>query len=107
MCMSNETTVENSHSAAVSVRVENEAIFVELTDGRTISAPIAWYPRLLHGTTEERNQWRLIGSGRGIHWAELDEDISVENLLAGKHSGESQASVKRWLDERRPASGMP
>jgi hypothetical protein len=72
-------------------------------DGRTISVPLGWYPRLLHGTPEEHNHWRLIGGGEGIHWPDLDEDISVENLLAGKSSGESQRSLKRWLDER--ASG--
>ena len=78
---------------------------MELTDGRTISAPVAWYPRLSHGTTEERNRWRLVGGGRGIHWPDLDEDVSVENLLAGKPSGESQASFKRWLEERHGNKG--
>jgi hypothetical protein len=62
--------------------------------------PLAWYPRLLHGTPEERGHWRLIGKGHGIHWPELDEDVSVENLLAGKASGESPASFKRWLEQR-------
>jgi hypothetical protein len=68
--------------------------------GHTISVPLGWYPRLLHGTPGERNHWRLIGGGEGIHWPDLDEDISVENLLAGKPSGESQRSFKRWLQER-------
>ena len=72
----------------------------ELTDGRTISVPLAWYPRLSNGAVEERNHWRLVGGGRGIHWPDLDEDISVENLLAGKPSSESQASFKRWLEQR-------
>lgn len=86
---------------ATSVRVDDQQITVELTDGRTVSAPIAWYPRLAHGTPAERIAWRLIAGGRGIHWTELDEDVSVENLLAGKPSGESQAVLKRWLDQRR------
>jgi hypothetical protein len=73
---------------------------VDLIDGRTISVPLAWYPRLLHGTPEERNNWRFIGDKEGIHWSDLDEDISVENLLFGKPSGESQHSFKRWLDQR-------
>ena len=73
---------------------------VELSDGRSISAPLAWYPRLLHGTREERANWRLVGRGMGIHWPALDEDISVENLLTGKASGESQRSLKRWLEQR-------
>jgi len=62
--------------------------------------PVAWYPRLSHGTSQERDDWRLIGNGRGINWPALDEDISVENLLAGQPSGESQTSFKRWLDQR-------
>ena len=85
---------------AARVEVNDDAICVELTDGRTISVPVSWYPRLSHGTTGERNNWRLIGSGRGIHWTDLDEDVSVENLLVGKPSAESQASFKRWLVQR-------
>jgi Protein of unknown function (DUF2442) len=82
------------------VTVNNDAVTVELHDGRTISAPLAWYPRLSHGSHEERNQWRLIAGGRGIRWPVLDEDISVDNLLAGKPSGESQSSFKKWLESR-------
>ena len=82
------------------VVVTEDTLVVELADGRTISAPIAWYPRLLHGSPEERNNWRLIGRGEGIHWPDLDEDISVENILLGKPSGESARSFKRWLENR-------
>lgn len=85
---------------ATTVRVDDETLSVCLSDGRTISAPIAWYPRLSHATAEQRSNWRLIGSGGGIHWPDLDEDISVENLLAGQPSGESQESFKRWLNGR-------
>ncbi len=85
---------------AVGVAVTDEAITVELSDGRTISVPLAWYSRLLHATPEERGNWRLIGKGQGIHWEALDEDVSVEGLLAGRRSGESQASFKRWLEGR-------
>ena len=74
---------------------------VELADGRTISAPLGWYPRLQHGTNAERKNWRLVGRGEGIHWPDLDEDISVENILAGKPSGESQSSFQRWLEQRK------
>ncbi len=94
------STAEAQIPTAASVRVSSDTLSMELTDGRAISVPVAWYPRLSHGTTEERNHWRLIGNGRGIHWPDLDEDISVENLLAGRPSGESQASLKRWLDQR-------
>ncbi len=86
------------------VTVSEDTLSVELSDGRTISAPLAWYPRLLHGNKRERGKWRLIGRGQGIHWESLDEDISVEGLLAGRASGESQASFKKWLDARKPKS---
>jgi len=85
---------------AENVTVTQEALNVDLSDGRTISVPVAWFPRLLYSTQKERNNWRLIGRGHGIHWEEIDEDISVEGLLAGKPSGESQASFKKWLDSR-------
>lgn len=78
----------------------HQALTAELSDGRTISVPLAWYPRLLNATPKERSNWRLIGKGQGIHWNDLDEDVSVEGLLAGRHSGESQASFKRWLEDR-------
>ena len=73
---------------------------VDLSDGRSISVPIAWFPRLLHSSEQERNNWRLIGKGQGIHWEDIDEDISIEALLAGKPSGESQESFKKWLAKR-------
>ena len=83
------------------VMVSEDSLTVDLADGRTITVPIAWYPRLMHGTSNQRNNWRLVGAGAGIHWPDLDEDISVDNLLAGKPSGESQRSFKQWL-ERKP-----
>ncbi|MBA4156190.1 MAG: DUF2442 domain-containing protein [Gemmatimonadetes bacterium] len=86
--------------AAQQVSVTEDALTVDLADGRTLSGPLACYPRLMHGTLEERSHWRLIGRGEGIHWPDLDEDISVENLLAGSPSGESQRSFRRWLDGR-------
>ena len=82
------------------VRVTEETLTVDLSDGRTVSVPLAWYPRLVYGTHEERDHWRLIGDGQGIHWVDLDEDISVENIVAGMPSGESQRSLKRWLEGR-------
>jgi len=85
---------------AQKVMVTDDTLAVDLSDGRTISVPLAWFPRLLHGTPEERGNWRFIGEREGIHWPDLDEDISVENLLMGKPSGESQSSFKRWLEKR-------
>jgi len=83
------------------VTIDDDTLSVELVDGRTISVPIAWFPRLAHALPEERSNWRWIGKGRGIHWPDLDEDISVENLLEGKRSGESQVSFKMWLESRQ------
>ena len=97
----NSSTVRTQTPAAVGVTVGDDTLSVDLTDGRAISAPVAWYPRLSHGTADERNHWRLIGNGSGIHWPDLDEDVSVENLLAGQPSGESQTSFKRWLERRQ------
>jgi hypothetical protein len=85
---------------ARSVRFSEDSIIVDLDDGRTISAPLAWYPRLMHGSASEREQHKLIGEGEGIHWPGLDEDISVEGLLAGRRSAESDASLGRWLAHR-------
>ena len=73
----------------------------ELSDGRTISVPLAWYPRLMHATPDERSKWELIGGGQGIHWPDLDEDISIEGLLAGRKSGESRQSFKQWLQAKK------
>jgi len=83
------------------VAVTDDTLVVDLVDGRTVSVPIAWYPRLAHGTPRERSNWRLLGRGEGIHWPDLDEDISVEGLLAGRRSGETQASLRRWLERRK------
>jgi hypothetical protein len=94
------STVDTQTVSATSVMADDDALTVGLSDGRTLSVPLAWYPRLAHGSAKERNHWRLIGGGNGVHWPDLDEDISVENLLAGKSSGESQASLKKWLENR-------
>lgn len=95
--------IELRRVSAQNVQVTDDALIVDLSDGRTVSVPLAWFPRLLHGTPEERNKWRLIGEGEGIHWPDLDEDISVENLILGKPSGESQKSFKKWLEARAKA----
>ena len=85
---------------AQDVKVTAETLTVDLADGRVISVPLAWFPRLLYGTQAERNNWRMIGRGQGIHWPELDEDIKVEHLLQGKGSAESRQSLEKWLKER-------
>ena len=96
--MSSSTT-EASVARARNVTVAEDTLTVELSDGRSISAPLVWYSRLVLGTLDERSNWRLAGLGVGIHWPALDEDISVENLLMGRASGESQSSLKRWLSQ--------
>ena len=85
---------------AMNVQVSLDSLVVDLEDGRTISVPLVWYPRLVYATEQERQNWRLIGKGEGIHWLDLDEDISIENLLSGKPSGESQRSLNEWLKSR-------
>ena len=93
--------IEISQARAQHVSLTDDALVVELVDGRTITVPLTWYPRLAHGTPAERANWRLIGEGEGIHWPDVDEDISVEGLLAGRRSGETQASLGRWLENRK------
>ena len=94
------STVDIQHVRVTTLTVTDDLLTAELSDGRTISAPLSWYPRLCQGTAEEREDWRLIGGGRGIHWQQLDEDISVDNLVFGRPSTESQASLRRWLEIR-------
>ena len=97
--------VEATSPTATHIIVTAEELTAELYDGRTISVPLAWYPRLTHATQQERDNWRFIGIGQGVHWPDLDEDISIEGLIAGRKSGESQTSFKRWLEAKR--AGLP
>lgn len=85
---------------AESVVVRADELVVDLADGRTLTVPVFWYPRLAHATPGELVNWRLIGLGEGIHWPQLDEDISVEGLVAGRRSAESQTSLRKWLASR-------
>jgi uncharacterized protein DUF2442 len=103
----NSSVIETSTPLVHDVRVSQAALEVRLDDGRVLSVPLAWYPRLAHGSSRERRQWRIIGAGIGIHWPALDEDISVAGLLAGLPSGESATSLKRWLAARPPNTYQP
>jgi Protein of unknown function (DUF2442) len=94
------SAAESPQPYAVAVATSEDTLSVDLSDGRTIAAPIAWFPRLAHGNPQERGNWRLIGNGEGIHWPDLDEDVSVDSLLRGRRSGESQASLQRWIETR-------
>ena len=93
--------VEVQEPRAKSVKVSDEALTVDLADGRTIVVPLGWFPRLWHGTARERNHFEIFGDGAYIHWPDLDEDLTVAGLLAGQRSGESPESLKRWLGSRK------
>ena len=99
------STVELEVPGATALAVTEDTLTAELADGRTISVPFAWYPRLVHATPEERSRWELHAAGQHIHWPYLDEDLSVEGLLAGRPSGEGQKSFGRWLAAKR--AGRP
>lgn len=95
---------EEVTALARDAEITDDSLTVHLVDGRTIIAPISWYPRLASGSKRERSTWELIAGGRGIHWPDLDEDISVEGLLLGRPSAESGSSFSRWLASR-PRTG--
>ena len=94
-------TTDLELARAVDANITDDTLAVDLADGRSLAIPLAWFPRLLHGSPEERQEWRMIGDGQGLHWNRLDEDISIEGLLAGRPSGESEKSLKRWLEKRK------
>ena len=85
---------------AVNVTVSGDKLIVDLADGRSLVVPLAWYPRLLHGSEAERRNWQILGDGYALEWPDLDEHIGVEGLLAGRRSGESERSFSRWLASR-------
>ena len=93
----NTSAIELSVPNTVSIALTEDTLTVELDDERTISVPLSWYPRLFHANAAERNNWKLIGRGAGIHWVDIDEDISIEGLIAGKPSNESRSSLKKWM----------
>ena len=95
---------EIEEARAQSVRVSKDALSVDLVDGRTIIVPLVWYPRLWHGTPQERDRLEIIGNGAYIHWPDLDEDLTVAGLLAGRRSGESARSLKKWLRDREAST---
>jgi hypothetical protein len=100
------TLTEISISPAVNVSVTDIFLTVELADGRKISVPTVWYPRLAHGTPAERRQWAISCSGQGLHWEALDEDISIKGLIAGLPSNENPAMIKKWMETRKNVYGI-
>ncbi|MGE5444703.1 MAG: DUF2442 domain-containing protein [Ignavibacteriales bacterium] len=99
------TLVLETEPMAVAVTVTDEKLTVDLADGRSIVVPLEWYPRLLYGSPEERQNWHLLGDGYAIEWPDLDEHIGIEGLLAGRRSGESKKSLERWLANRNKELG--
>lgn len=97
----NSSAIETQEARARQVSVTDEALTVDLMDGRTITVPLVWYPRLWYGTREERNNVEVVGDGTYLHWPALDEDLTVAGLLAGHRSGESPQSLKTWLEARQ------
>ena len=101
----NSLVVEMQEARARNVKITAEALTVELVDGRVISVPLVWYPRLCYGTPEERAHFEILGDGEILLWPDLDEDLSVSGILAGKQSGEAPESLKRWLASRKKQEG--
>ncbi len=94
------TLVLEQDPIAAKVSVTADQLVIELVDGRSLSVPLSWYPRLLHGSEKERQNWQMLGDGYPIEWPDLDEHIGVEGLLAGRRCGESATSIERWLASR-------
>ena len=99
--MNGMNSVEVTLARVLNVLVTDDTLSVDLEDGRTVSVPIGWYPRLASGTDSERSNFEISGAGYGVHWPDLDEDIGVEGLLLGRRSSESPKSFERWLNRRK------
>ena len=100
------STVKVEVPAATGIVVSDDALTATLADGRTVSVPLRWYPRLVHATPAERNNWELIAHGEHVHWPDLDEDLSVTSLLAGWPSRESERSFRRWLEAKQAGQSV-
>ena len=94
--------VDVQEARAQALDLSDEALSVDLVDGRTVIVPLVWYPRLWHGSKRERDNFEIFGDGAYIHWPDLDEDLTVAGLLEGRRSGESPTSLKKWLASRKP-----
>ncbi|MBD2105989.1 DUF2442 domain-containing protein [Nodosilinea sp. FACHB-13] len=95
------TLVPETEPLATAVVIDYEKLVVELADGRSLAIPLDWYPRLMHGSSQERNDWQLLSDGYAIEWPQLDEHIGTKGLLAGRPSSESQRSLAQWLAARQ------
>jgi hypothetical protein len=98
------TLVLEEEPVIVGAAINDDSLSIDLADGRELRVPLAWYPRLEVATPAERRNWRLLGNGYAIEWPDLDEHIGIEGLLAGRRSGESEVSLRRWLATRPAAA---
>ncbi|MCP4422445.1 MAG: DUF2442 domain-containing protein [Chloroflexi bacterium] len=98
------TLVLEADPQVVAISFVADKLIVDLGDGRSLHVPLSWYPRLHHATPAERNNWQLLGDGYAVEWLDLDEHIGIEGLLAGRHSGENERSLQRWLENRSSVS---
>ena len=103
----NTSAADVQEARARDVRVGEDSLVVELMDGRTLTVPLVWYPRLWYGSADERAHFELIGDGGYIHWPDLDEDLSIAGMLAGRRSKESAESLKKWLAQRETNPTRP
>ncbi len=93
--------VEIQEARARAVRITEDSLTVDLVDGRTVIVPLVWFPRLWHGSPDERGRLEIFGDGAYVHWPELNEDLTIASLLSGRRSGESSKSLKKWSAARR------
>jgi len=95
------TLALETEPTAANITVTEDDLVVDLLDGRRLIVPLAWYPRLMYATAAERQNFQLLGDGYAIEFPDLDEHIGIEGLLAGRHSGEGQKSLEKWLNKRK------
>lgn len=96
----NSVTIYINSPRIIAFSISNDTLSIDLEDGRSLSVPISWFPRLAYGSEVERGNAYISGAGYGLHWPDLDEDLSVVGLLTGKKSGESPESLQNWLKSR-------
>ena len=97
----NSLNANQQEPRAQQVSVTDEALTLDLVDGRTIRVPLVWYPRLWYGTSQEREHFEIFGDGRYLHWPDLDEDLTVAGIVEGRRSAERSGSLKEWLESRK------
>ena len=91
---------------ATNLHFTDDSLTVDLADGRTVTVPLSLYPRLVHATKQERENWEMLFDGEGFHWPDLDEDLSVYAFVHGLPSAESDRSFQRWLKAKNEGRGL-